>query len=465
MTGTQQSSGGKIFVAWGRNRKLAEAVRDALNSKGYPALLGGDTTDNQGSAYLGERVLKQIRSSAAVVALAEDLDPTPVKDRQYKEAVLRPNLTFEWGYALAKLPQAFVLACLIGFDKSALPSDLQGTWSEHFPNYREDPTSEPAPDALKRTAESISDYVCKKLDKAPSPLSSDPFDTLKNWPVDYERLKLAAAEEQGFLEPHLRKLIPHIAIPLYYDNQYDEFLNKYIGYLRKLKVAAREINLVEEIGKYYDAVKDTNPGSDIEFKLRETRTQLKALATHQFDTPWAQIYIKNFLGLIERRLADKLRDPEGLHRAKELFSAVIREAEKINDEATTQDSRNLWLGFSHRNLAKVLDLLQHKTLAKNHFEQSEIYRLNTYQSLKGKVTHEIGGGFLFEQTLSGIDKLNFDASDEKAILGDAISAIRGHLQTGGRAIKETIEALRKYCEKVGRQETLAVVESLEKWLS
>ena len=61
---------GEVFIVWGQNCRLAEAVAKELNRKDFHATVGGSDqyTDTH---YLGQNVMNQMSSATRAIVLAQ----------------------------------------------------------------------------------------------------------------------------------------------------------------------------------------------------------------------------------------------------------------------------------------------------------------------------------------------------------------------------------------------------------
>lgn len=104
-----------IFIGWSGNQSLAKALGGEINKNGvYNAIVGGGTPTNM---YIGAQVLDQIKESDYALLLMEK-----------KDGAISPNLMFEFGYILAKMPVNRIFLVLINMESTELASDIQGTW-------------------------------------------------------------------------------------------------------------------------------------------------------------------------------------------------------------------------------------------------------------------------------------------------------------------------------------------------
>ena len=116
-------SKGKVFIVWGGNRDLAEAVKKELRSKEWDAQIGGGDNDTKPSNFhLPTEILNQLKSASRAILLIQGTGSS-------KKAVsFRPNLMFEWGFLASRLESDYLHEFVIDIDNRQLPSDLLGRW-------------------------------------------------------------------------------------------------------------------------------------------------------------------------------------------------------------------------------------------------------------------------------------------------------------------------------------------------
>jgi len=83
----------KVFIAWGGNQSLAQAVGQELGKHGYNGIVGGGLPMDM---YIGVQVFSQIQQCTRAIILVENTRPDAVNP-------FSSNLMFEWGYLTAKM--------------------------------------------------------------------------------------------------------------------------------------------------------------------------------------------------------------------------------------------------------------------------------------------------------------------------------------------------------------------------
>ncbi len=155
----------KFFIGWSGNKPLADEVAKCIdeNTKSRGIVGGGLPKD----MYIGAQVLNQIQQCNFAVLLVED-----------KDGQISPNLMFEWGYLMARLPINNIYTFLINKNSRDLPSDLLGTWVFEL--------------SIDRSTESdtqIAEKVFRILQQNLQPThETNYFDLVNNWRQVFSRL-------------------------------------------------------------------------------------------------------------------------------------------------------------------------------------------------------------------------------------------------------------------------------------
>ena len=114
-----------IFIAWGKNKKLADKVAEKLKERGYNPIVGGDEKNPKKMDYfLGPQILNQIKKASKAIILVQHL---------------RPNLMFEFGVLFERLDPDSLFIFLIRIKRSKFftkASDLAGVNCLEVPSYK-----------------------------------------------------------------------------------------------------------------------------------------------------------------------------------------------------------------------------------------------------------------------------------------------------------------------------------------
>ncbi len=132
-----------IFIGWSGNRPIAENIAKMINNtSSKKAIVGGGEPKDM---FIGAQVMRQIDQSNFAVLLVEDKE----------DGQISPNIIFEWGYIMAKLPLNNICTVLINKSPRDLPSDLLGTWvfetSYDKSNYNEEELTKQIYDIVQRS--------------------------------------------------------------------------------------------------------------------------------------------------------------------------------------------------------------------------------------------------------------------------------------------------------------------------
>ncbi|WP_169728343.1 TIR domain-containing protein [Geminicoccus roseus] len=153
----------KVFIAWGQNIDLALKLSDYLTKLKIDNTIGGYAdVREEADDHIGNRVINQMRRCSRAIILAQG------KRGPDGSITFRPNLMFEWGYLLARLPKGSIMIALIETPREAVASDLQGIFSQLVPK---ELTTVP------KRARWIADRYCE----ARLPDRFQPFDTIYSW--------------------------------------------------------------------------------------------------------------------------------------------------------------------------------------------------------------------------------------------------------------------------------------------
>lgn len=449
---------GHIFVAWGGNEPLARAVVSKLHSLGKSAIFGGDEHAANESSYLGENVRRQIVGAAAAIILIEDFSEVGDRDRRSPIGEFRPNMVFEWGYALAALPKTLVFPALIGF-RERLPTDMLGLWIPEFPRYdRSDQNS------ITSLAEIIVTRLLVSLDAVECHLPKSPFDVLSKWPDVLVALSAVRHERKAFLRRHLQEFMPSIAIPAVYDGCRASVFKLIQTPLTDENPP--EIGLVQTILEYYAICDSRRP---TENELRRINYALIALKSLQFVSVWPSIMLNNFSGIIERKLGELTGNTlpyDAFSLSEERLSMSLR---LLNDyaEQNPLDQRSviMWRGFICWNLSRLYNAMNMQEARVRELERARLARRNLYFALSGGDTStRIRTEILLEQLTVEIEAAKLGLAPAHGLAENALSEVRATLRTNGRAVWRVVNALREYADKTEDLVLTSEVEEIHRSL-
>ncbi len=155
----------KFFIGWSGNKALADEVSLLIdgNTRSRGIVGGGLPKD----MYIGAQVINQIQHCNFAILLVED-----------KNGQISPNLMFEWGYLMARLPVYNIYTFLINKNSRDLPSDLLGTWVFEL--------------SVDRENESDKEIACRifeiLLQNMQTQTETNYFDLVNNWRQVFNRI-------------------------------------------------------------------------------------------------------------------------------------------------------------------------------------------------------------------------------------------------------------------------------------
>ena len=341
--GTMYQLSETVFIAWGRNRELAEAVSAELKKHGISSIVGGEP-GRRADDFIGKRVIEQMDRCSRAIILAKGND----------DDVFRSNLMFEWGYLLARLRSGSILAILIESSGSGA-SDLHGFFAESLP------------DTIKGTA-ARAKWIVNKFRRTRQSDPFQPFDTLVHWARTKSFLENqidghAAPTPEVFSKslvtglisatycheiPEMERYLLHLGESGNLHSPYYILASSIVGYTkntenlhRRSGPAARSRRL-EEYRRLYRQFEPCITSGD----------------------PYVRAVALNYRGKCSEK---KARLTAGARQKKELFEEAVKDflaAEKsFNDMKLDENSHVMWLGYVQRNLARTYESLGQIDLA------------------------------------------------------------------------------------------------------
>lgn len=149
----------KVFIAWGGNQNLAQAVGIELGKHGFLGIIGGGSPSDM---FVGTQIFSQINQCTRAIILAENVSHN--SDTSFSN-----NLMFEWGYLTAKMESRKPHVFLIGVSRKNLPSDLSGIWAKEI-------------DGISKTTESIAqEIVCSFIEEVSRPVEINKIEIFDRW--------------------------------------------------------------------------------------------------------------------------------------------------------------------------------------------------------------------------------------------------------------------------------------------
>ena len=329
-----------VFIAWGGNRDLAQAVSAELKKHGIESIVGGEP-DRRAEDFIGKRVIDQMGKCSRAIILA----------KAYDQKGFRPNLMFEWGYLLARLRSGSILVVIIDSPRENIASDLQGFFAESLP------------DTIRGKA-ARARWIANTFIGTRQPDPFEPFDTLVNW----SRTKIFIENQiKGYAAPtpeRLSKCLVTGLLSATYCHEIEEMEQhiKHVGALTS-NVSSPYFLLASLIVDYTKTGKMSSGkgGSNTRQKklteYRRLQVQLGPCVTCD------DIYVKaiafNYRGKCHEKLA---RLSSGVELKKELYSEAVNDfleaEESFGKLDLDENSRVMWLCYVHRNLARTYESLR-----------------------------------------------------------------------------------------------------------
>lgn len=340
----------KTFIAWGANEELAVRLSSYLDSKKIDNIVGGHSARfGEDSDHLPQRVISQMKQAARAIILAQGVKQP---DGSY---AFRPNLMFEWGYLLSRLPTGSIMVVYIDTPREAGPSDLQGALSEVLPSN------------LKKSRKA--EWIANQFLKRPPNIRFSAFDVCYDWSKHKIFLKNQIDQESAPSPSKFEKTLLTSFIPAVYNND--------IGFLRQVIDKVREsgenanntyLILANGICSYVEYV-TSNYNNYRKTKFSELKKSFSNCA-NSHDTYVAAI-ARNYMGkclLKQCQLeSDASKRIDLLKYAELNFRYSLVEFER-----SPLDSRslNIWLSFVYRNLAIATFEIEGRSM--NSLEYSEL---------------------------------------------------------------------------------------------
>ncbi|WP_213217525.1 TIR domain-containing protein [Roseibium polysiphoniae] len=371
----------RCFIAWGGNQELAESVGKALKGKGVEYIVGGSVTDkSEADDIVNNRIINQMKRSSRAIILAQG----NIENGKY---YFRPNLMFEWGYLLARLPKGSMMVVLIDTPRESVATDLQGSFSEIIPNNLQNNT-EKAKWISKK-------YIDEKLHDRFSP-----FDVLYNW-SSVKSFFEDQLNGSGAPNPeHFKKLLVSSFIPSIYLNDL-EFMENIIKRINEnpANIGSKSRILANGILSYCKAATlndDPAKGDYDEIKHSFSNT------SNSHD-PYVRAIARNYMGKCLVRTALQVADS----KKKELLGFAVEhfiEAKNQFERAgLDRQSLEMWLSYVNRSISKTYYNLSYLELSSEYCEFAMSNRQQIISYLDGSFNKTAKNAFEAEYYLSVLD--------------------------------------------------------------
>ena len=421
----------KVFIAYGRNKELADKVAQELKKLGYTPIVGGEKhymehaqhpLDRKKGSYhfVGPTILDQIKEASKAIVLVQKANSDPK---------IRPNVLFELGILVERLDRNSLFIFLIDIEREDFfkaVSNLSGVWCIRVP--------EKIKDLQKR-----SDFIIKKFKENLTLETILPEKVFSNWEKWRRAFMLIRNGNLIISTETLEQVVLHGIQPSFY-----------FGDIRFLKdfVLNSEEHLSQEIRSvtisacdYY--IYTESPTAQIEYTKLDTlrkdlEVDLNLRGKPGWIRNWAEIIRNNFLGLIYRRISehptirhlDKERE-KCLRKALTAFenaSKYLKDLLEVIGDVAKKDSLALWKGYIYRNMGRTYcDLINQKEGLK-FLRDSQEFRNNTLRLFRNLRVSEIVIRQIYLET--------------KIVDLDIIKCQEMNLNEKWRRLSEIIEALK-----------------------
>ena len=441
---------GEVFIAWGGNLVLAQAVAMKLDGEGYKAQVGGSETDPHDSRfYLGQQIMDQLNRASRAIILAQPSADSPSKP------TFRPNLMLEWGFLMARLLPAYVHVFLIGVKRSDLPSDLQGSWC-----------TEIALDGIDTMAGEVVKTFSHDVRQG-SVKASEIFCMWPTWRAWIER-QLSGEAAPDYLM--LAEVLLHSVQPAFYNGELQGLIRALerastlqgppeLRESLRISRAACEYNLGAELAPVFAKLKDIADSLEPTLAPEVDQSTLK---------DWLETVRLDILGLCRWQMAsttpaDDLRASYRT-QAKDDFQKAFESLQslQIKDEKATQ----LWKGYILRNLSRILQELEDDSGAETCLKEALDARQRAYGDLKAAGMSEIPLAlYNLEITAIRIDLLACGYESGEPELVEAIGLLKEHQRRTGGTFgmwNLVVAEAERACTKLKRPDLLESVKALKK---
>ena len=347
----------KVFVAWGGNQSLAQAVGQELSKHGYNGIVGGGIPTDM---YIGTQVFAQIHQCTRAIILVENT-------RSDSANPFSNNLMFEWGYLTAKMDPRKLHVFLLGESKKHLPSDLAGIWANEINNAAQTP---------EQIAQEI---VHLFIEAASRPIDIDKMGIFSRW----NEIKRSLGEHPNspvFSEIECAHYLIH-CIEVCYGYMEEEQFSSILGRIKPSSIA---LQFSLQVVKANIALFGESDGLTQQLSF-DTFSELKSIFEKKFDFTnqdrnlhlWLQYFCAGRLGLLYMLIMrseyfDKEQILTYFHKANECFEKALAALREIA-ETYLQDSiyTSLYEGYIYRDLHRISSIIGDEEKAAQHITDAE----------------------------------------------------------------------------------------------
>lgn len=347
----------KVFVAWGGNQTLAQAVGHELSNHGYDGIVGGGIPTDM---YIGIQVFSQIHQCTRAIILVENTRTDAVNP-------FSSNLMFEWGYLTAKMDPRKLHIFLLGESKKNLPSDLAGIWANEINN------------TDKKNEQIVQEIVRLFVEAASRPIDIDKMEIFSRW----NEIKRNLGEYHNspvFSEIECAHYLIH-CIEVCYGYMEEE---QFIAIIDRIKPSSVALQFSLQVVKANITLFRESNGLTSKLPF-DTFSELKSLFESKFDFTnqdrnlhlWLQYFCICRLGLLYMLI---MRSEEF---EKEYMSVYFKKAEEcltaslqiLSEIATMYPQESIYTklyeGYIHRDFHRANSIIGDEETAALHISASE----------------------------------------------------------------------------------------------
>ena len=345
-----------VFIAWGKNEKLASKVEELLGKSGYfPTLGGRDRAANPTTFFINANVIHQMDEAAFAIILAQRIydsrgRPTPE---------FRPNLMFEWGYLLRRLRADAIHVFLINLRRSDLPSDVLNAYTTEISFKSAAP---PRATHIEAAAQEIVNTFLRNV------VNIDMYglEIIQHYDLYRSRLSDMTKRERSFNSREAGYYMLHMLQPAFYRDDLNflagcltVFVRMSTGHFTSLAKLITQVIAYYRVTQELDAHGPSTPDNERARAISSLTTIERNLANvskakervyNIFD-----VLVENFRGLTNFRLYLLNRTETNLVGAIQCFELAMKECSQFQSiyPANSGFIREFWGSYIERNLSRA----------------------------------------------------------------------------------------------------------------
>lgn len=410
-----------VFIAWGGNKELAEAVSELLRDKGYSVEVGGEIDPKSKEFYLGSSILQQLDLASRAVIMAQR---SPRETRQAKSqdstTEFRPNLMFEWGYLIARIRPPYHHVFLIGIRREELPSNLQGLRG--------------ATEIEIADNETMAMAIAGKFLADVTQVPVDPLRAFENWPEWITWIREQATEKEAPDNTRLAAGLIHTIQPAFYLGETQNF-QSIVSEMRGARVSTSELQAARSLAnaacEYYKLTFDPRRKPELA-DVKAIQEALLVPPTEDYDTceltAWIEVIRNDFLGLCYRRMAESTEGDSSCRMYLErALNSFMKARESLNTLAVQANDPilKLWKGYVMRNLGRTHSELGQESDGQMELKEALIARQDSYATLRASnLEKSVLSQMLFEILLVELDLLKHGYAPPLNTLREVVASLK-----------------------------------------